>query len=80
LGQTAEEIAPTLGISAAAVRKRLGAIYQKFDIVGNTAGKLEVVRGILQQEYQLSQVEKKQGDPDWGEAAEVSIFMEEQKT
>jgi WD40 repeat protein/DNA-binding CsgD family transcriptional regulator len=73
-GQTAEEIAPTLGISAAAVRKRLGAIYQKFDIVGNTAGKLEVLRGILQQEYQLSQVEKKQGYQDWGEAAEVPEF------
>ncbi|WP_225852765.1 hypothetical protein, partial [Haemophilus parainfluenzae] len=49
---TAEDIASKLGISAAAVRKRLGAVYAKFDIPGTTPGKLEALRGMLADLYQ----------------------------
>ncbi|MBD1869180.1 hypothetical protein H6F95_18135 [Cyanobacteria bacterium FACHB-471] len=46
-GQTAEASAKTLGVSAVAVRKRLGSVYNKFAIPGGTPGKLEALRRIL---------------------------------
>jgi WD40 repeat protein/DNA-binding CsgD family transcriptional regulator len=80
--QTAEEIARQLEISAAAVRKRLGAIYQKFHIAGTTPGKLESLRGILADHYGTHQ----EGDPalspsdqtqeDWGEAISAKVFYD----
>jgi WD40 repeat protein/DNA-binding CsgD family transcriptional regulator len=74
-GQTAESIAATLDISAAAVRKRLGSIYQKFDIPGSTPGKLEVIRSILQERYQLSTVVNALSCYDFGEAPDVPVFF-----
>ncbi|MEH2435855.1 MAG: NB-ARC domain-containing protein [Nostoc sp.] len=74
-GQTAESIATTLEISAAAVRKRLGSVYQKFDIAGSTPGKLEVIRSILQERYQLSTVVNALSCHDFGEAPDVPVFF-----
>ncbi|MFW9261927.1 NB-ARC domain-containing protein [Nostoc sp. CALU 546] len=74
-GQTAESIATTLEISAAAVRKRLGSVYQKFDIAGSTPGKLEVIRSIFQERYQLSTVVNASSCYDFGEAPDVPVFF-----
>jgi WD40 repeat protein/DNA-binding CsgD family transcriptional regulator/predicted transcriptional regulator len=73
-GQTAEEISAVLGISAVAVRKRLGAVYQKFSMVGNTPGKLEILRSFLLEKYQSSQTKNSQSRLDWGDAVDVSDF------
>ncbi|MFN6462082.1 MAG: NB-ARC domain-containing protein [Nostoc sp. DedVER02] len=74
-GQTAESIATTLEISAAAVRKRLGSVYQKFDIAGSTPGKLEAIRNIIQERYQLSTVVNASSCYDFGEAPDVPVFF-----
>ena len=73
-GQTAEESSAVLDISAVAVRKRLGAVYQKFSLVGNTPGKLEALRSLLIEKYQSSQTSDIQPHKDWGEAVDVSDF------
>ena len=72
-GQTAEESSQVLGISAVAVRKRLGSIYQKFHIAGNTPGKLEALRSLIEK-YHSSQTSSIQPHQDWGEAPDVSKF------
>ncbi|NMF83956.1 NB-ARC domain-containing protein [Nodosilinea sp. P-1105] len=82
--QTAETIADQLGISAAAVRKRLGAVYQKFGIVGTTPGKLEALRGLLAEH--LAAYRGQRGDAispssspaqiDWGEAISAIVFYD----
>jgi WD40 repeat protein/DNA-binding CsgD family transcriptional regulator len=74
-GQTAESIAETLKISAPAVRKRLGSVYQKFGIAGGTAGKLEVLRSLLQEKSQLFLVASAESQYDFGEAPDVPIFF-----
>ena len=74
-GQTAESIAKTSGISAAAVRKRLGSVYQKFGIAGGTAGKLEVLRSVLEERYQLLQAANAESQCDFGEAPDVPVFF-----
>ncbi|MGF1494130.1 MAG: NB-ARC domain-containing protein [Microcoleaceae cyanobacterium] len=51
-GKTAKEIAETLSVSAPAVRKRLGAIYSKFQIPGDTPGKLEALKRQLKQKQE----------------------------
>ena len=53
-GKTAEEIATILIVSTAAIRKRLGSIYQKFHIAGNTPGKLEVLKILILEKYHSS--------------------------
>jgi WD40 repeat protein/DNA-binding CsgD family transcriptional regulator len=73
-GQTAEVIANTLGLSAPAVRKRLGSIYEKFGIDGKTPGKLEALKAILQNRYLNSQHLVPISDEDWGDAPDVSVF------
>ncbi|WP_035139476.1 NB-ARC domain-containing protein [Fischerella sp. PCC 9605] len=73
-GQTTKDIAATLSISDVAVRKRLGSVYQKFDISGSTAGKLTALRGILQEIYRASQITTSQLHQDWGEAARELVF------
>ncbi|MBE9178506.1 NACHT domain-containing protein [Oculatella sp. LEGE 06141] len=83
VGQTAEKIAATLGnIKASAVRKRLKSVYEKFGLpLEGTAGKLEVLRGILKEQYQSVRDVSIQplpdvGEPlsDFGEAPDVSVF------
>ncbi|NJM69413.1 MAG: hypothetical protein HC862_03840 [Scytonema sp. RU_4_4] len=69
-GHTAEAIAETLGISPPAVRKRLGSIYQKFDIPGHTHGKLEILRNILSKEYSLAKTSDVQPQRDWSQLGE----------
>ena len=77
---TAEDIASTLGISAAAVRKRLGAVYQKFKIPGTTPGKLESLRGILIDAFnEYRSTQKQEATPDhldWGEAISAGVFYD----
>ena len=72
--QTAEESSAVLDISAVAVRKRLGAVYQKFSLAGNTPGKLEALRSLILEKYQSSQTSDIQPHRDWGEAVDVSDF------
>ena len=73
-GQTADKIAKTLKISAAAIRKRLGAVYQKFDISGAAPGKIEALKHILQQEFQASKSTPVQSRQDWTGAPNVPAF------
>lgn len=81
-GQTAEKIADTLGnIKASAVRKRLKSVYEKFGIPPEgTAGKLEVLRGLLKEQYQSFQdvqpSREGQSKPvsEYGEAPDVAVF------
>lgn len=72
-GMSTDAIASHLGISAIAVRKRLGEVYRKFEIGGSGPGKLAELKRIL-----TSEVEIQQANPsprqDWGEAPDVSVF------
>lgn len=72
-GMSTDAIAKHLGISAIAVRKRLGEVYRKFEIGGSGPGKLAELKRIL-----TSLVEIQQTNPsprqDWGEAPDVSVF------
>ncbi len=63
-GLSSQEISHKLGITAIAVRKRLGEVYQKFGISGS-GPKLAELKRILSY-----------GSPrqDWGEAPDVSVF------
>ncbi|MBW4591655.1 MAG: pentapeptide repeat-containing protein [Brasilonema angustatum HA4187-MV1] len=74
-GQTAESIATILNISAPAVRKRLGSVYQKFGLAGAVPGKLEVLRNLLQERYQLLAVFNAKSRRDFGEAPDVPVFF-----
>jgi WD40 repeat protein/DNA-binding CsgD family transcriptional regulator len=71
-GQKAEAIAKSLQISAPAVRKRLGSVYDKFDIPGSGPGKLEVLRSLLLEQCQQTSCDRKRRD--WGEAVDISAF------
>lgn len=51
-GQSTAEIAGQLGISNIAVRKRLGEVYRKFNIIGRGPGKLAELRHIVLSMYQ----------------------------
>ena len=68
------EIAKTLAISEAAVRKRLGESYKKFriDVGGNK--KLTYLKQKLLEEYQSHQSEPSKTNYDWGEAVDVGDF------
>ncbi len=72
-GMSTDAIAKHLGISAIAVRKRLGEVYRKFEIGGSGPGKLAELKRIL---TSLSQVREVIATPrqDWGEAPDVSVF------
>jgi DNA-binding CsgD family transcriptional regulator len=50
-GQSSQEIAQDLGISDAAVRKRLGEVYRKFGITEGGPGKLARLEKVLQDTY-----------------------------
>ncbi|PSB15463.1 hypothetical protein C7B76_13695 [filamentous cyanobacterium CCP2] len=51
-GQSMKKIAQKLDINATAVRKRLGEVYKKFEIVGSGPGKLAKLQQILVSKYQ----------------------------
>ena len=70
-GHTADAISEQLEVSAVSVRKRLGSIYQKFEISGNVPGKLEILRNILKK---LQEPQQSDGAHDWGEAPSVQAF------
>ncbi|WP_019508820.1 NB-ARC domain-containing protein [Pleurocapsa sp. PCC 7319] len=75
LGKSAIEIATVLDVSAVAVRKRLGSVYQKFDLPGKSPGKLVALKNILtERSQQLSQVKQVQFTQDWGDAIDVADF------
>lgn len=72
-GESNQEIADVIGISEIAVRKRLGEVYRKFEILGRSPGKLGELKQILLTEYQT----QKQGGAkscDWGQAPSISEF------
>ncbi|MBR8837880.1 MAG: hypothetical protein DSM106950_28715 [Stigonema ocellatum SAG 48.90 = DSM 106950] len=73
-GLTAEGVASELGISAPAVRKRLGSVYLKFGIQGKVRGQLERLKAHLIEKYQLTQSQRDAPKVDWGVAPDVSIF------
>ncbi|HBE19254.1 MAG TPA: LuxR family transcriptional regulator [Cyanobacteria bacterium UBA11149] len=72
-GESTDAVAKRLGVSAIAVRKRLGEVYRKFEIGGSGPGKLAELKRIL---TSLSQVREVIATPrqDWGEAPDVSVF------
>jgi len=72
-GLSSQEIAKKLGISAIAVRKRLGEVYQKFGISGKGPGKLAELKRILTSGY-LNTNSNIALPKDWGEAPDVSVF------
>ena len=79
-GKTSEEISENLGISAAAVRKRLGSVYSKFNITGNAPGKIEVLRTELLKKYQSSQTTNIQQHQDWGDAVKSNFYGREEES
>jgi WD40 repeat protein len=70
-GQTAEESHEELRITTFAVRKRLGAVYEKFGIEGRVLGKLEKLRALLQEAYQASKDKRVKVIVDLEEAPDV---------
>ena len=58
-GKPIAEIAEELGIQANAVRKRLGEVYQKFDLKGKGPGKLVKLQQLLIAAYQHETAQKK---------------------
>ncbi|KAM3097972.1 NB-ARC domain-containing protein [Phormidesmis sp. 146-35] len=68
------EIAQKLNISEAAVRKRLGEGYRKFEIDGKSNKKLGSLKQRILQEFQSIQPQAAKSDPDWGEAIDVEDF------
>src|SRR5579883_3008027 len=68
------EIAKTLAISEAAVRKRLGESYKKFRIEVGGNKKLTHLKQKLLVEYQAHQPGQQESHQDWGEAVDVNDF------
>ncbi|MBW4578705.1 MAG: NACHT domain-containing protein [Tildeniella nuda ZEHNDER 1965/U140] len=68
------EIAKTLEISEAAVRKRLGESYKKFRIEVGGNKKLNYLKQKLLDEYEARQPEQAKAQQDWGEAVAVEDF------
>ncbi|XGV95146.1 MAG: NB-ARC domain-containing protein [Leptolyngbya sp. BL-A-14] len=68
------EIAKTLEISEAAVRKRLGESYKKFHIDAGGNKKLTYLKQKLLSEYQARQSDQTKPNYDWGEAVDVVDF------
>jgi DNA-binding CsgD family transcriptional regulator len=52
-GQTANKIAEELSLSDQAIRKRLGALYNRFGITGSVLGKLERLEKVLLDESEV---------------------------
>lgn len=68
------EIASSLEISQAAVRKRLGENYRKFGIDGSGNKKLTNLKQKLLTQYQATQTMSPTPPEDWGEAVDVDTF------
>ncbi|NJR50298.1 MAG: Fis family transcriptional regulator [Leptolyngbyaceae cyanobacterium CSU_1_3] len=68
------EIAQKLNISEAAVRKRLGEGYRKFEIDGKSNKKLGHLKQKILEEFQSRQPCTAKQEPDWGEAIDVEDF------
>ncbi|MBD2075973.1 NACHT domain-containing protein [Phormidium sp. FACHB-592] len=68
------EIAKTLEISEAAVRKRLGESYKKFRIEVGGNKKLNHLKQKLLVEYEAQQPAQSEIYQDWGEAVDVEDF------
>lgn len=68
------EIARKLKISEAAVRKRLGEGYRKFEIDGKSNKKLVHLRQKMLEEFHSLQPQTVAAEPDWGEAIDVEDF------
>ncbi|MEA5517308.1 NB-ARC domain-containing protein [Nodularia sp. UHCC 0506] len=85
-GQSNALIAKRLGISDVAVRKRLGEVYRKFNIIGSGPGKLSELKQIFVSLYEAQEASNISSTPvnlgeerfqvrqDWGEAPEVTLF------
>ena len=67
-GRQMTEIAKTLDINSAAVRKRLGEVYKKFEIGGSGPGKLAKLQQLLVLQYQHQGQDWEPGD----EAAQIA--------
>ena len=76
-GNTANVVAKILNISAPAVRKRLGEVYQKFGLTESLPGpgKLEVLRNLLREEFDHYSNQIPQTYKDWDGAVNVSKFV-----
>ncbi len=68
------EIAKQLGVSDVAIRKRLGEVYSKFNIVGGRPGKIIELKQFILSQYQIRQSSSANSRQDWGEAPEVNVF------
>ncbi|MDJ0619885.1 MAG: NB-ARC domain-containing protein [Calothrix sp. MO_192.B10] len=73
-GFSGPEISEKLSISQAAVRKRLGESYKKFQIPGSSNKKIYELKKSLNQQYQARQPKNQQTSEDWGEAVDVEDF------
>jgi tetratricopeptide (TPR) repeat protein len=85
-GYSTVDIATHLGLSAIAIRKRLGEVYKKFQIAGSGPGKLAQLKHELILLYQSqgrtsseTRMETEENPPvvlqtDWGEAPEIQSF------
>ncbi|MEM7555559.1 MAG: NB-ARC domain-containing protein [Cyanobacteria bacterium P01_A01_bin.84] len=73
-GFSGPDIAKKLNISPAAVRKRLGESYKKFEISGNSNKKIYNLKESLYQKYQASLEDNLQTIEDSGEAVDIEDF------
>jgi WD40 repeat protein/DNA-binding CsgD family transcriptional regulator len=72
-------IAQKLEISPAAVRKRLGESYKKFEILGSKNKKIYHLKQDLVEKYQALEANKPKISENWGEAVDVKGFQGRQK-
>jgi len=75
---TQDEIAQFLGITPIALRKRLGEVYRKFEIIGTGPGKLVELKQRLICAYQAYQTQSARRR-DWGEAPDISVMYGRQE-
>ncbi|HAX77365.1 MAG TPA: hypothetical protein DCY88_16405 [Cyanobacteria bacterium UBA11372] len=73
-GKSTKAIASQLGISAIAVRKRLGEVYKKFQIPGNAPGKLGEFKQLVLALYKESDIAHSTNSSITPIAAEKSCF------
>ncbi|BAY86460.1 WD-40 repeat protein [Calothrix parasitica NIES-267] len=78
-GFSGSDIAKKLSITQAAVRKRLGESYKKFQIEGNKNKKIYALKQYLFQDYQASEATKPKISENWSEAVDVEGFKGREK-
>lgn len=80
-GKQMDQIATELNIKPAAVRKRLGEVYKKFNISGSGPGKLAKLQQALVANYKSQRTYLPVAQPpstvrfDWGDAIESDSFV-----